>query len=272
MKYIQDIELEVSLAIARTKKLKLNDCVTTLLAVGEPGSGKSYLGEILTKIFTGKNVQENFEFYQCHSGTMPQHLIFDINITGIVNKISGIDDETISKGILIKAIEKSKTQKVVLIIDELDKASREVDAFLLDFLQYFRVMDPIHGNIYGNKENCIILITSNDERSFMDAIYRRVSLIEVPYPSEEELLLRLKKIFGSELNIELTKKLIQYFTKIRNIPELSYKPTISEMLTILHDWDLIKDRINLPEILIYKISKDLDDRKFLIENKKFFKV
>jgi MoxR-like ATPase len=266
----QNIELELELAIERTNVISDNECVTTLLAVGEPGSGKSFLLKTLSTIFCGKYSDENIEFYQCHSGTQPQHLIFDIDVVGIINKIAGESDSTsISKGILVKAIQKSQTQKVVLMIDELDKASREVDAFLLDFLQEFRIMDPIHGNIYGNKKNCIILITSNDERTFMDAIYRRVQTLDVPYPSNDELLNRLSKMHN-DLDVTCAKKLIKYFDKIRNIEELSYKPTISEMSRILLDWKHIKERNDKNQIIIFRISPDIEDRKYLIANKIYF--
>lgn len=273
---MQDYKLEISLSIERAKNM--NEAVmpvTTLLLTGEPGGGKTTIAQNIVSLFTQVKYDRlnpsNYIYYQCHSGTMPQHLIFDLNTANIVEKMSGgVVDSVVSKGVLVKVIEQSLVGKVVFCLDELDKAPREVDAFLLDFLQDFKVNDPIHGNIAGNKKNCIVVITSNDERTFIDALYRRCTTVDIPYPEDKEMLKRLIANCGDTLDSKIYANLIKYFNLVRSHKELERKPTISEMMNLIYDYRYIKDRANLDEIIVYRMSPFVEDREFLIKNKIFY--
>lgn len=304
----QNIEFFFALGMERAKNIESSDCVTTILAVGEAGGGKSYWGDMIAKYFA----KGNQIFLQCNNGTQIDDLVFGISVSGVVQKVTNQDsivaqrikilyenkidsllnsmadvdaliqleneykerlkpfvskqDITISKGVLIKAIEESQKGKVVLILDELDKAPRDVDAFLLDYLQNFRIEHPQYGTFQGIKSNIIVIITSNDERRFIDALYRRVDMIEVPYPDDATCLKRLQKNIKN-LNVDVAKKVIKHISKIRNIPDINYKPTFSELQNVMRVWHVLEKRDNINEAITNIISKDVDDRILL--NKKF---
>lgn len=294
------LKLEVELLLNRVKHVGANTCVTATLLEGEKGAGKTFLSTTIAKLFCGQKWEPNYLFYQCNEGTSPAHFLYDIDVQGVVESVAGNENKiflekwievavqaelnndgnkyilahekiahfsklspsTLSEGILIQACEKSQTGKTVLVIDELDKTSRSVDAFLLDFLQNFRVKDPIYGEIQGNKENIIVIFTSNGERLFSEPLYRRFVTIHVEYPSPEELLKRVKSNLKTTFDDNFIIEVIKLVDAIRSL-DLFYKPTISEIMTLLIDLESLKNR-NKEELLYFvarTMSPDIEDRK-----------
>jgi len=138
--------------------------VRALFLEGVPGCGKTFLGECLAK-----GQQCPLVFYQCHSWTSDQELFEGINVTAAV---AGDSDSVRRDGCLTAAVKHSLSGKVVLLIDELDKAPERVDALLLDFLQSARV-PYAGGTLVGNKDNLLVFITSNAVREPHPALVRR---------------------------------------------------------------------------------------------------
>lgn len=296
------LKMEVELLLNRVKHVGANTCVTSTLLEGEKGAGKTFLSTTIAKLFCGNDWESNYLFYQCNEGTSPAHFLYDIDVQGVVESVAGnenkiflkkwieaaVDAElrgnfanltlakekityysqnspsTLSKGILIQACEKSKYGKVVLVIDELDKTSRSVDAFLLDFLQNFRVKDPIYGEMQGNKENIIVIFTSNGERLFSEPLYRRFVTIHVEYPSQQELLKRVKSNIKTKFSDDFILEVIKMVEVVRSL-DLFYKPTISEIMTLLIDLESLKNR-NKDELLYFvtrTMSPDIADREII---------
>ena len=301
------LQMEVELLLNRLKHVNERTCVNATLLMGEKGAGKTFLTEIVAKLFCGTNWKKNYLFYQCHEGTTPAHFLYDIDVQGVVSAITGSTSDlflqewvkehvraeielkdqihldyaakkiqeysnnspsTLSKGVLVQACEKSLTEKVVLVIDEFDKTPRAIDAFFLDFLQNFRVNDPIFGNIQGDKNNIIIIFTSNDERLFSDPLYRRVVTIHVEYPDEKELLKRVKSNLNTSFKDDFLLLTIQFVNSIRNM-ELTYKPVLSEIMTLLIDLEslLKRNEEELSYFVARTLSPDLEDRNIILESK-----
>lgn len=265
------LELELNLAINRAKIADRFSCVSTLLLLGEKGGGKTYLSHELSEMWDAE-----YLFYQCDESTDNTKFLFDISLPQMIDKVSGgkVDiKDVISRGILVQVLEMSKTKKVVLTIDEIDKAPREVDTFLYDFLQNFRIKDPIHGEIQGNKNNCIVVITSNEMRGLADPILSRCHPIRVQYPDKEEMFERLKSVYGEQFMDGYLRDVVRYFEDVRKL-DLIYKPTQREMMRVLGDIKVISARKtdNAPEFIINYLSSYEEDRKLIKDKGLLFKM
>lgn len=120
-------------------------------------------------------------------------------------------------------------EPVVLLIDEIDRADVEFEAFLLEVLSDFQVSVPELGTIYA-KHQPMVLLTSNNTRELSEALKRRCLFLYVDYPRfEAELnIVRLKV---PNLAPELAKQAVQTVQELRKM-NLRKMPSISETL----DW------------------------------------
>jgi MoxR-like ATPase len=120
-------------------------------------------------------------------------------------------------------------EPVVLLIDEIDRADVEFEAFLLEVLSDFQVSVPELGTIRA-KHQPMVLLTSNNTRDLSEALKRRCLYLFVDYPSlEAELdIVRLKV---PDLNPELARQAVEVVQQLRHM-DLRKVPSISETL----DW------------------------------------
>lgn len=147
-----------------------------LFLEGAPGVGKTFLGESLAK-----GQEWPVVFYQCHSWSSDQELFEGVDVAAAV---AGDAEAVRQDGALLAAAKRSLGGRVVLIVDEIDKAPERVDALLLDFLQSGRV--PCNGGVLqANLENLLVFITSNQVRDPHPALIRRCRRIRMqPLPTE----------------------------------------------------------------------------------------
>ena len=269
-------EIEMAFAIRATQYLDDHHCVVTLLFTGEPGSGKTKASETIFYAFTESQLsisdaieKGTYIIYCCNQSTQVEKLTFGISIQGMLERDKGKDVQVITKGILIKALEMSQKGKVVLCIDELDKADSGLDAFLLEFLQFFRISDPIYGTIYGKKENCIVIITSNEERTISAPVQSRCRKVRILYPDNKEMFIRLKSIYPKIEN-KLALDVIKYFSEVRKL-DLAFPPTIREMMTIIDDYPVLKDINDHHYIIANRMSIHAEDVEKIKKNNLFLK-
>ena len=132
-------------------------------------------------------------------------------------------------------------EPVVLLIDEIDRADVEFEAFLLEVLSDFQVTIPELGTIVA-KHQPMVLLTSNNTRELSEALKRRCLFLYVDYPAfESELnIVRLKV---PDLRPELAKQAVQVVQELRNM-NLRKMPSISETL----DWARALVTLNASEI------------------------
>lgn len=128
---------------------------------------------------------------------------------------------------LLRAI--TSEQPCVLLIDEIDRADSEFEAFLLEILSDFQVSIPELGTITANHIPTVIL-TSNNTRELSEALKRRCLYLFIDYPSlEQELaVIRLKL---PDLSPTLAQQAVQIVQRLRGL-DLRKSPSISETL----DW------------------------------------
>ena len=128
---------------------------------------------------------------------------------------------------LLKAI--MCDEPTVLLIDEIDRADAEFEAFLLEVLSDFQVSVPELGTLKAQHKPFVVL-TSNNTRELSEALKRRCLYLFIDYPTvqEELAVVRLKV---PDLNPKLAQQAVEFVQKLRNA-EMRKSPSISETL----DW------------------------------------
>jgi MoxR-like ATPase len=154
------------------------------------------------------------------------------NLTEAADRLAAEEDVFFSMRFLLqrpllKAILSEKP--TVLLIDEIDRADAEFEAFLLEVLSDFQVSVPELGTLAAVHRPLVVL-TSNNTRELSEALKRRCLYIFINYPSSEEELavVRLKV---PELNSKLATQAVEVVQRLRNM-DLRKSPSISETL----DW------------------------------------
>ncbi len=128
---------------------------------------------------------------------------------------------------LLKAI--LSAEPTVLLIDEIDRADAEFEAFLLEVLSDFQVSVPELGTLTALHRPLVVL-TSNNTRELSEALKRRCLYLFIDYPSlEQELAVVRLKV--PELDAKLARQAVEVVQRLRDM-DLRKSPSISETL----DW------------------------------------
>ncbi|HMU38956.1 MAG TPA: MoxR family ATPase [Pseudomonadota bacterium] len=160
---------------------------------------------------------------------------------------------------LLKALRAPK--RSVLLIDEVDRAEAEFEAFLLEVLSDFQVTIPELGTLTA-KHVPLVVLTSNSTREMTDALKRRCLYLHVDFPNTEQEL-EIVRSRLPEVETELAQEIVRLVQRLRTL-DLKKKPSIAETL----EWtralvvlgaktltpQLVEDTLNL----LLKVSGDLD--------------
>jgi MoxR-like ATPase len=187
-----------------------------------------------------------------------------LSLPDAVAKISGQDDAFFSHRFLsprplLQAIQ--SPDPVVLLVDEIDKAEPEFEAFLLEVLSDFQVSVPELGTIKAINVPLVVL-TSNNARELSDGLKRRCLhlFIDFPVPEEELAIINLKV---PEIPARLSRAVVAVVNKIRAL-ELRKAPSISESLdwarslVILNAESLDREVVESTLTMLVKHEKDLE--------------
>jgi MoxR-like ATPase len=120
-------------------------------------------------------------------------------------------------------------QQTVLLIDEIDKADTEFEAFLLEVLSDFQVTVPELGTLQARHVPLVVL-TSNNAREMSDALKRRCLHLYIDFPGREQEL-AIVKFKVPELSVQLAGEVVQVIQSLRKL-DLKKAPSISETI----DW------------------------------------
>ncbi|MHB1293684.1 MAG: AAA family ATPase [Anaerolineae bacterium] len=145
---------------------------------------------------------------------------------------------------LLRAI--TSDHPTVLLIDEIDRADAEFEAFLLEVLSDFQVSIPEIGTIVA-KQRPVVFLTSNNTRELSEALKRRCLYVYIDYPTEEEEL-RIVQLKVPDLGKVLARQAVEVVQSLRRM-DLKKSPSVSETL----DWARALVTLNAtaltPEIL-----------------------
>jgi MoxR-like ATPase len=184
-----------SLATALFLALKLK---RPLFLEGEAGVGKTEIAKVLATV-----LDRNLIRLQCYEGLDIHTAVYEwdyarqILQVRLMEAAGHLQVETAQEALfsptfllkrpLLQALESSTRGAPVLLIDELDRADEEFEAFLLEVLSDFQVTIPELGTIRA-AEPPIVLITSNRTREIHDALKRRCFYHWIDYPDEDKEL------------------------------------------------------------------------------------
>jgi MoxR-like ATPase len=118
---------------------------------------------------------------------------------------------------------------VLLLIDEIDRADAEFEAFLLEILSDFQVSVPELGTMKA-KQIPAVMLTSNNTRELSEALKRRCLYLFVDYPTVETEL-RIVRLRAPELGPQMAKQAVELVHRLRKL-DLKKAPSVSETI----DW------------------------------------
>ena len=208
-----------------------------LLAEGPAGAGKTELGKVLAGMLDTELVR-----LQCYEGLDEARALYEWNYQKQLLRIQadrteGRAWEDVSSHIfsaefllerpLLRAL--VAPRRVVLLIDEVDKADPEFEAFLLEVLSEFQVSVPELGTVRA-RERPVVVLTSNRTRELSEALLRRCLhlWVDFPGPEKEAEIVALKV---PELDARLRTQVARFVAGLRKL-ELAKAPSIAETL----DW------------------------------------
>jgi MoxR-like ATPase len=222
--YIADRPLALAVALAVSLE-------QPLLLEGEPGVGKTEVARALASA-TGAQ----FIRLQCHEGIDLHHAFYDWDyprqLLALRAAEGGIDEgELYSRRFLVarpllQALETDR--ETVLLIDEIDRADDEFEAFLLEFLADFAVSIPELETITASHRPLTIL-TSNRTRELHDALKRRCLYhwIEYPSPEQERTIVSARVPEASQ---QVVDRVVEAVTRLREHKDLYKLPGVGETL------------------------------------------
>lgn len=208
-----------------------------LLIEGPAGVGKTEVAKVLAELLHTDLVR-----LQCYEGLDESRALFEWNYQKQLLRIQadtaqdhGWEDvsahvfsrDYLLERPLLRAI--SAPRKIVLLIDEIDKADEEFEAFLLEVLSDFQVSVPELGTLRATYKPVVIL-TSNRARELSEALKRRCLhlYIDFPGPEEEARIITLK---APELEERLRRQVARFVHGLRKL-DVKKSPSIAETL----DW------------------------------------
>ncbi|MCB9098544.1 MAG: MoxR family ATPase [Anaerolineales bacterium] len=231
--YVADRSLTTSIYLA----LKLGK---PLFLEGEAGVGKTEIAKVLSALLGRSLIR-----LQCYEGLDVNTAVYEWNYTrqmleirlleaaghvsqeAALKKIFG--PEFLLKRPLLQAIERPDGIEPVLLIDELDRADEEFEAFLLEILSDFQVTIPEIGTIKAQQPP-VVIITSNRTREIHDALKRRCLYHWIDYPSfEKEYHIVLAKV--PQAPEQLAREVVAFVQELRQA-DLYKLPGVAETL----DW------------------------------------
>ena len=220
-----------------------------LLIEGAAGVGKTEIAKVMATAL-GRDLVR----LQCYEGLDESKALYEWNyqkqLLSIQVNMNETDKEALTKSLfsddyllerpLLQSIRSEK--EVVLLIDEIDKADEQFEAFLLELLSDMQVSIPEIGTIKA-KTIPFVVLTSNRARPLSDALRRRCAYLYIEYPDmEKELAILRAKL--PHVDDRLCAQIALATHRIRSQESVLKKPSIAETL----DWAAALDALGVREL------------------------
>ena len=240
--YVYDDTMATVLAVALTLG-------RPLLIEGAAGVGKTEIAKVMAAALDRELVR-----LQCYEGLDESKALYEWNyqkqLLSIQVNMGSDDKDELTRSLfsdefllerpLLKSIRSEKP--VVLLIDEIDKADEEFEAFLLELLSEMQVTIPEVGTIRA-KSIPFVVLTSNRARPLSEALRRRCAYLYIEYPDlEKELAILRKKL--PHVEDRLAAQVALAAQKLRSNDAILKKPSIAETL----DWASALDALGIREL------------------------
>ncbi len=225
-------------------KMAVNASITLqrpLLIKGEPGTGKTLLAEQVAQSLGLKLIQ-----WHVKSTTKAQQGLYEYDAVSRLRDSQLGDSRVfdiknyIKKGKLWEAFESD--ERVVLLIDEIDKADIEFPNDLLTELDKMEFFVYETGETIKTKHRPIIIITSNNEKDLPDAFLRRCFFHYIVFP-DVETMKKIVAVHYPNTQQNLVKEALEIFFVLRKVPGLKKRPSTSELI----DWLKLLFSDDMPE-------------------------
>ena len=220
-----------------------------LLIEGAAGVGKTEIAKVMAHALDRDLVR-----MQCYEGLDESKALYEWNyqkqLLSIQVNMNTQDKDALTKSLfsdeyllerpLLQSIRSEKP--LVLLIDEIDKADEEFEAFLLELLSEMQVSIPEVGTVKA-KSIPFVVLTSNRARPLSEALRRRCAYLYIEYPDmEKELAILRAKL--PHVDDRLCAQVALAVQKLRSSESILKKPSIAETL----DWAAALDALGIREL------------------------
>lgn len=245
-----------------------------LLLEGEVGVGKTELAKALAAVF-GRDLIR----LQCYEGIDTNQALYEWDYARQMLQIRALSESRLSDSDdvdqlfgpkfllerpLLAAVRAG--DRAVLLIDEIDRADDEFEAFLLELLSDFQITIPEIGTIVADVPPLVIL-TSNRTRELHDALKRRCMYHWVSYPSAEREV-EIVQSRNPDATDAIAAKVVAAVNRLREL-DLAKPPGVAETL----DWVATLDVLEEPELdletvrdTLGAVVKERDDLELVLEH------
>ena len=226
LKYVLSSELKSALKVAEITK-------RPLLIKGEPGTGKTLLAE-----YYAQTAGCDFYYWGVKSTTIAKDGLYFYDALTRLNDSrfsdsAGRDVNNIDDYIRYEPLGQAfqSERPAVLLIDEIDKADIEFPNDLLNELDRMEFRITETGKVVKAKRRPFVFITSNNEKELPDAFLRRCVFHYISFP-DQDLMKEIVGVHFPQIDKKLLERAMQTFYSLRDVDDLSKKPSTSELI----DW------------------------------------